>query len=342
MHGNEIQLNQKVALIAIHKMLIKNLKKFLNHVLQWVCQTKNKERIVAGLFTIPAVFMLLPMFSFTITLFQSFLFQGMLAYGFFSAYWIYKRHYRVAATNFLIYVLLLIKVSAPMDLTLNVVEGKEQLSVLQFNVLATNESYSETVARVKMIDADLVAFQEVNELWGASLESGLKEQFPFYKIATNWDEGQGIAVFSKKPLIDVEVFNWIGTQNITGKIKISDKEINFVCLHTKSPMTKERYINRNEHLKIAEEYIGNQEGEFLVLGDFNTVPWDNRLESFRTNTKLRDSRKKLTPTYPSWNPFFAQIPIDYIFHSNGIGCDQLDAIRITSDHRAILGSFLLR
>ncbi len=328
-----------------HKFMLRVLLKLVLFGLRiygWMRQTKNKERMVAGLFVIPSIFLLIPTISFEITLLQSFLFQAMLAYGIFSIIWILKRHYRVAGTNFIIYLLLLIKVSGPLGSTLNVRQGQEELSVLQFNLLTRNTSYNETITRVKQLEPDLISFQEVSNTWATKLEDGLGNLYPYHRIAFGKDEGQGIAIFSKHPLVDVEVYDWIGTKNITGKIQLNQEEVNFVALHTRSPMTKDRYQNRNEHLKIAEDYIAQTEGEFLVLGDFNTVPWDKRLVSFRSSTNLKDSRKRLTPTYPTWNPFIAQIPIDYIFHSDGIGCDSLNAVRITSDHKAIMGSFLLK
>ena len=322
--------------------LILKISLFLIRIYCWTRQTKNKERMLAGVFIIPALLLLLPSFTFGLTLLQSFLFQAMLAYGFFSIIWILKRHYRVATTNFLIYILLLVKVNGPLDATLNVRQGQEELSVLQFNVLATNTSYQSTIDRIEQLNPDLLSFQEVSPNWEKMLESNLRQSYPYYKIASNGDHHQGIAIFSKRPLSELEVYDWNGTLNITGKIQLRQESINFVSLHTRSPTTKERWKQRNKHLKILQEHISNGEGEFLVLGDFNTVPWDKRLVSFKSHTNLKDSRKRLTPTYPAWNPFVAQIPIDYILHSDGIGCDSLNAVKITSDHKAILGSFLIK
>ena len=323
------------------KFILKTLL-VLIRIYCWTRQTKNKERMVAGLFVIPAIFLLIPTVTFEITLFQSFLFQAMLAYGIFSIIWILKKHYRVAGTNFVIYILLLAKVNGPLDATLSVRQGQEQLKILQFNLLATNTSYDATIERIKQLDPDLLSFQEVSSEWAQVLTSSLREKYPYFEIATNGNHHQGIAIFSKLSLNELEVLDWDGTLNITGEIQVNEEVISFVCLHTRSPTSKERWNHRNSHLETVQNYITNKKGEFLVLGDFNTVPWDKRLVSFRSNTNLRDSRKRLTPTYPSWNPFFAQIPIDYILHSEGIGCDSLSSIRITSDHKAILGSFLLK
>jgi len=265
----------------------------------------------------------------------------MLVYGLLSAFWIVKHHYRLAGINFLIYFLLLVKISGPINKTYKIDQGEESLKVLQFNVLSVNDKYTETVKRVIELNPDFVSFQEVSHQWATALEKGLSKDFPYYKIVEHADQGQGIAVFSKYPLLNVEEVEVTSTANITGKILVGNEAVNFLALHTKSPTTRLKWNNRNNHLKWAEEYVKEQPGEFLVLGDFNTVPWDNRMLNFQSSTNLTDSRKKLTPTYPTWNPFLGQIPIDYILHSKGIGCDSLDAVRITSDHKAIMGSFLV-
>ncbi|PIQ50386.1 MAG: hypothetical protein COW03_00155 [Cytophagales bacterium CG12_big_fil_rev_8_21_14_0_65_40_12] len=305
-------------------------------------QPKNKERMLAALLIIPALLLLAPTYTFELTLFQSFLFQAMLVYGLLSIVWIVRHHYRLAGTNFMIYLLLLIKVNSPIGVGYQINQGQEQLKVLQFNVLTSNEAYKATIDRVLQLAPDFVSFQEVSYQWANELESGLSEAYPYSKVVRSPDESQGIAVFSKYPLIDTQVIIWGGTANISGKVKMAHEDINFLALHTRSPTTKLKWNARNEHLVSAKEFIQDQQGEFLVLGDFNTVPWDKRLLNFKSSTALTDSRKKLTPTYPTWNPFIAQIPIDYIFHSKGIGCQSLDSVDITSDHKAIMGIYELK
>lgn len=314
---------------------------FLLRVYCFFKQKKNKERMIAAMLLIPAIVLLIPTYTFELTLLQSFLFQAMLVYGLFSILWIVKYHYRLAGINFLIYLLLLFKINGPIDAGYSINQGGEQLKVLQFNVLSSNRAHDETVNRVLQLNPDLVSFQEVSLDWAKALESGLAEKYPYYEVSRNPDQSQGIAVFSKYPIKNPKTIAWSGTVNIAGQISVGKEDINFLCLHTRSPTTRIKWNTRNAHLAQAKDYITEKGGEFLVLGDFNTVPWDKRLLSFKSSTNLKDSRKKLTPTYPTWNPFLGQIPIDYIFYSSGIGCDSLDAVRITSDHKAIMGTFQL-
>jgi endonuclease/exonuclease/phosphatase (EEP) superfamily protein YafD len=288
---------------------------------------------------IPGIILLIPSFNFELTLLQSFLFQAMIVYGILSAYWIYKSHYRVSIVNFLVFFFLLIKVSIPFDQHQYII-GNEQLKVMQFNVLTTNHRFDKTIQDIKDINPDFISFQEVSREWATALKQGLSEEFPHFEIVQHADQSQGLAIFSKYPLNSIEIHDWSGTANISGEVIVDQSSINFLSLHTRSPTTKHKWKIRNQHIQQAASFVAKQQGEFLVLGDFNTVPWDKQMNRFKNETQLIDSRKRLTPTFPSWGPsYIAQIPIDYIFHSEGISCGSLDSIKLTSDHHAVIGEF---
>lgn len=306
----------------------------------WFRQPANKERCIAALFMIPGIILLIPSFNFELSLLQSFLFQAVLVYGLLSAFWIYKSHYRVSTVNFMFFFLLLIKVSSPIQKENSFGIGEEQLKVMQFNVLTTNYKYSSTIREIKKIEPDFISFQEVSPEWAKALKAGLSVDYAYFQIIQHPDQSQGLAIFSKFPLANLVYHDWSGTANLSGQVIVGQETVNFLSLHTRSPMTKLKWRKRNEHINEAANFIAQKEGEFLVLGDFNAVPWDNQLNKFRKKTDLVDSRRKLTPTFPSWGPkYIAQIPIDYIFHSEGIHCESLDSIKLTSDHHAVIGEF---
>lgn len=321
------------------KYLLKSIL-MLIRIYCWFRQPKNKERLIAAAFMIPGIVLLVPSFNFELTLIQSFLFQAMIVYGLLSAFWIYKTHYRVSVVNFIVFLALLVKISVPIPIRSEFIADGESMKVMQFNVLTNNYRYKATIDQIKKEDPDFISFQEVSNAWALALVEGLADQYPHHHIVKHTDESQGLAVFSKHPLTALEYHEWSGTANLSGKLTIDSQEVNFLSLHTRSPMNKTKWQTRNAHIQAAADFIADHKGEFIVLGDFNTVPWDQQLTKFRKKTQLQDSRKKLTPTYPAWGPkFFAQIPIDYIFHSKGISCQSLDSIKLTSDHEAVIGSF---
>ena len=321
---------------------LKFLMKAILFLVRWYCwfrQPANKERIWAALFMIPGILLLVPTFNYSLTMLQSFLFQAMLAYGLLSIFWIFKRHYRVSTVNFVVYFLLLVKVNTSIGVRSQFEQGDAKLKVMQFNVLSSNTAYDQTIENVKNLSPDFISFQEVSNKWADELEAKLADEYPYFKVLRHKDAGQGIAVFSKFPLQNIDEHLWEGTANLSGQVLIENEAINFLTLHTRSPRNKAKWQHRNAHIRQASEFVQQNGGEFLVLGDFNTVPWDKRMKEFKASTDLEDSRKKFVPTFPAWNPFVAQIPIDYIFHSKGINCKSLDSVKITSDHLAIMGSY---
>ncbi len=321
------------------KFLLKSTLLFIR-IYCWFRQPANKERLIALFFMVPGIILLVPSFNFELSLIQSFLFQAMLLYGILSAFWIYKAHYRVSIVNFVVFFALLIKISTPIPKQSEFVVGNESLRLMQFNVLTTNFRFQSTIESIIKENPDFISFQEVSDNWAQALRNGLSEQYPFYKIVRHQDASQGLAVFSKYPLDQLDIHEWSGTANLSGIMHIGDRTVNFLSLHTRSPMNKSKWKVRNAHIEQAADFIENHEGEFIVLGDFNTVPWDHQLDKFRKKTQLKDSRKKLTPTFPAWGPkYLVQIPIDYIFHSKGISCQSLDSINLTSDHEAVIGNF---
>jgi endonuclease/exonuclease/phosphatase (EEP) superfamily protein YafD len=73
----------------------------------------------------------------------------------------------------------------------------------------------------------------------------------------------------------------------------------------------------------------------IVLGDFNSVPWSPLQRAFRTATGL-ENRSAWLPSWPSWHPFFARIPIDPVFTGGGITIRSLKVgPDVGSDHRPV-------
>ena len=65
------------------------------------------------------------------------------------------------------------------------------------------------------------------------------------------------------------------------------------------------------------------------------------MNGLRNNLALKDSRRGIQGTFPSWNKFL-MIPIDHIFYSKEISCVSFETISETdSDHYGIIGEYQL-
>ena len=109
--------------------------------------------------------------------------------------------------------------------------------------------------------------------------------------------------------------------------------------HTRSPTNPQGLRRRNAHLHEMSQYLKSVDGPVLAIGDFNAVPWNDDIQLLQATAELKDSRKGLAPTFPSWG-WFLQVPIDYIFHSDDLACVQFETIKSTSsDHFGIVGAY---
>lgn len=214
----------------------------------------------------------------------------------------------------------------------------EGLRVAHFNVLKYTSNRGPTLSRAAETGADLLSFQEVDRAWADSLVRVLSEDYPFYKIVP--DEGsKGIAVFSRFPLNEVTVWYSDYMPNIMGNINVDGQTVSFIASHTRAPITPYAYTVRNRHLRAIAYMVERLEGPVLMMGDLNTVPWDDHLLEFKADTNLLDSRKSLAPTYPRGLPL-ARIPIDYIFHSEQLQCMGFTTVGgVSSDHLGVMGVY---
>ena len=137
----------------------------------------------------------------------------------------------------------------------------QPFTVAHFNVLRSNRNYDATIRQALASRADLLSFQEVNQRWANQLTPRLCEEYPYYHVTVETAETQGLAVFSRYPLKEVEVRYWVGTPNIVGTIELTerggtgeetivgDTTVHFVASHTLSPRSERRYRRRNEHIR---------------------------------------------------------------------------------------------
>ncbi|MFP4093071.1 MAG: endonuclease/exonuclease/phosphatase family protein [Cyclobacteriaceae bacterium] len=292
--------------------------------------------------SISCVLFLLPADIFYLDLLQSFSFHAILGYAFLFVFF-YLFRWKYPAVTALTACLLLSIYLLPHIRNINSQSYKwqgQKVKVAHFNLLANNSSHVASVRLALSTDADLLSFQEVDMIWINQLVDGLSEEYPYFAFTNGMYHG--VAVFSRYPLEEIKTYRWTGEPTLTGDVLIDRQRIHFVATHTLSPRTAERYLNRNEHLEKLASYIREQNGPVMAIGDFNAVPWSQKMMKVKKVADLTDSRKGVVPTYPS-KLREGGIPIDYILHSDEIACLQFEAIDPAgSDHRGIFGEYIVR
>lgn len=276
--------------------------------------------------------------GFILTLVHSFAIQVLVAGVALSVWLLFQKRWirSVAATA----ALVLISLQLPSWDSTSYSVGTTDLSVAHFNVLKFNEDHHSTIDAALNTGADLVSFQEVDRSWGESLERSLTAEYPYYSIESR-EDCYGLAVFSRYPLHDLDVIYFEGFPNIVGDVLVNDTAVHFIASHTRAPLMRSYFNTRNRQLEQITDYLSSIEGPKMAIGDYNFVPWDSRIQRFKSDTNMMDSRSSLTPTYPS-GLVIARIPIDYIFHSEELDCLGFEAIEGTSsDHLGVIGQYAL-
>jgi endonuclease/exonuclease/phosphatase (EEP) superfamily protein YafD len=216
-----------------------------------------------------------------------------------------------------------------------------KLKVAHFNVLKFNSSKQQTIETIINSDADIVSLQETDELWTKEIESAVKKDYPYCIFFPSDICCFGISLLSKQPLYNSNISFHGGIPNIEADLIFNDVVTHVISSHTASPISRSHLVRRNTHLSELSDHVAKIDSPTIVIGDFNTVPWDKKLVNFKAETQLKDSRKAYESTFPSYFGNLG-IPIDYIFHSKEISCLSFKTIAIAgSDHLGIIGEYAM-
>lgn len=216
-----------------------------------------------------------------------------------------------------------------------------EFTIAQFNVDFRDGHYKKMIQTVLETNADLVAFQEVSEAWEYELIKGLRHKYPNYQTHSEYNRGNGLAVFSKKEFRSLGTIRQNESPFFLGGISHQKGELFFVIAHAKSPVHYPNYLLQQEQFQFLHKVFSPLPAHYrFLIGDLNAVPWSEPLKSFLDKTDLQDSRYESLTTFPREYPW-AGIPIDYILHSPQVRCISLEKkTSIGSDHAGIVGKYV--
>lgn len=218
------------------------------------------------------------------------------------------------------------------------VEGEADFSIAHFNVLKYNNNYQQSFQVALETGADMISFQETDFGWCEYLKNNITNEYPYSYLHPRKD-CYGMALLSKYKLKDLCITEFKGCPILEGVVDLGTKEVSFISIHTRAPIGRSNFNVRNEQICKLIKDVNKFDGPKIVVGDFNSVPWDSAILGFKSNTKLLDSRSNISATYPSFLAIMA-IPIDFIFHSNEIQCLHFSTVSgSSSDHFGVVGEY---
>lgn len=219
--------------------------------------------------------------------------------------------------------------------------------VMITNLKFDNRQHERARRALQSEDPDLLLLIEINRTWSAALDS-LRASYPYRKEVIR-DEGLGLALWSKLPLVSATVEHLVSERrpSIFATVRLRDgTRMHFAGVHPTPPGLEDdtRGGRRDSRVRDAELVLVARKVEdrpnagWIVAGDLNDVAWSRSTQLFKRISGLRDPRvgRALLNTYHA-DYHLLRYPIDHLFVSEGTTLEALSRVRLPgSDHFAIV------
>jgi endonuclease/exonuclease/phosphatase (EEP) superfamily protein YafD len=224
--------------------------------------------------------------------------------------------FAAAAVNLV--VVLPLYIGSPADESID----QPTLTVMSFNLLSTNKSYSEVIEFIRSTNPDVVLLHEASRPWEVAVDAAALDH---QMIRARSDE----LIFGTLVLVRGEdvtaVSHGFATANPRA-VEISfvpdewDSKILLLGTHPVAPTDQERAGLRDAQLEFAGNWASRQNGFFVVAGDFNATPWSSPFRHLLDAADLRNSQSGfgLQPTFSAQANPLLRVPIDHLLHSGAL------------------------
>ncbi|MGB1216413.1 MAG: endonuclease/exonuclease/phosphatase family protein [Saprospiraceae bacterium] len=207
---------------------------------------------------------------------------------------------------------------------------ERSIEVVQLNTSFYDGGLEELTSLLLESGADLLSVQEVTPDWDAIFKEKLRDSFPYSRSVVSIGIN-GMAVYSKMPLTNLETFYYKDIPNITGNILPDcdpSKRIRFVTTYTNPTVkTDAFYKDLREHLGTIVEKVEPYSDAILAMGTYNTVAWSSEMKYFTDRLGLQNSRRS---TYGSGS---------YVFHNPKVECTEFSDFKDGDKSIGLRGTF---
>ena len=215
--------------------------------------------------------------------------------------------------------------------------GAPSVRVMSFNLLSTNEEYSDLIEYIQSIDPDLVFLHEASRPWEVAVASagldydvirGRSDDLIFGTLVlVRGDDitavSHGFAAGSPRAVsLEYTPPGWDVTLSVLGT-------------HPLAPTDAERADLRDAQLAFAGDWASTKTGAYVIVGDLNATPWSYPFRRLVSPADLLSSQTGfgLQPSFPTTSNLLLRVPIDHLIHSPALEVTSRDlGPALGSDH----------
>lgn len=197
--------------------------------------------------------------------------------------------------------------------------GADDIRVMSFNLLSTNEEYSEVIDYIGTVDPDVVFLHEASRPWEVAMESSGLD----YEIVRPRSDD---LIFGTLVLVRGDQLTAVSHGFAAAAPRAVSLEfvpwgwevpLSILSTHPLAPTDRERADLRDAQLGFAGDWAAERTGAFIVVGDFNATPWSAPFRRLVSQADLENSQGGfgLQPSFPSTSSLLLRVPIDHLVHS---------------------------
>lgn len=215
-----------------------------------------------------------------------------------------------------------------------------RLVIAHTNAYFENERHDLAAVDIMAIEADLLAVTEYSfEVAEQLTRQGVAEIYP-YRAVRDAPFRNGIALFSKLPLVDALVAP-IGTQmGIVATVELDGRPVRVIVAHPLPGVRQEDVGQWSDDLRALGRLVGSSDTPTIVVGDLNSSRWHPPYRHL-LDWGLTDAHEALgRPWSMSWpmdKPGPPFVRIDHALFTDGIVPLEIRDVEVSgSDHLAFV------
>ena len=209
-----------------------------------------------------------------------------------------------------------------------------KIKVAHVNLANVTYDFEEVTDKLKALSVDVVIFQELTPNWVSLLKERMKDQYPYSQSKVRIDP-YGMAVYSRIGLSSCYFFESEGIPNINATVNKNGTLFQIISSYLTPALDNASIQKASDQLDVIASKITSTKLPIIALGEYNMVYWTNELKTFRSSTRLTNSRRDISQSN-------LRVPYDHIFFSDKLVCTSFDEVVVDNQYLGIFGTYQIK
>lgn len=164
--------------------------------------------------------------------------------------------------------------------------------IVSLNAHEDNNQLNKLKSFIKEANPELMLIMEMTDEIEASLKEVLK-RYP-YNLTTPVRDGFRISLYSKAEFSETKITNYGENNTPLLQAKTSIKGVKYIILsaHPKPPLKQKWFEERQNYFNEIKSLINENDLPIIMLGDFNSAPWESHFRDFTQSTGLKSTLER--------------------------------------------------